>query len=171
MPADPDSRALHKHCPHNAVAQSLFSSTDQFWPFKSGTYFCSNIKRKNTLLTEDSTLLQDSILLCVLLSQVLVLGQKPVIPLKKPQTSLKCKTYLSYTKSFNQNWAGIELQVPIAQQQPQEKKKKEKKRQRQKLPNEFKTDIYVRTVSQFTFFLIPEDGQNRDHLAFSSIIV
>lgn len=169
MPADADSRALHKHCPNNAVPRVSSAAQTSFDLLK--------VALISALTSRDKTpswrwtahcYTQDSILLCVLLSQTLVLGQKPVTSFKKPQTSLKCEIHLSYTKSSNQNGIGTELQVPIAQEQPQKKHIKteteiaEHKRVQNRHPCQ---------NCQFTSFLIPEDGQNRDHLAFSSIIL
>lgn len=150
MQAGPDSRALHKHRPNNAVPRVSSTAQTSFHLLKVAL-ISAVISRDKIPYWQWTAYCytQDSILLCVLLSQVLVLGQKPTISSKKPQTSLKCETHLSCTKSFNQNWTGIELQVLITQEQPQ--KKKEKGRDKNcRTPNEFKTHIYVRTVRQFT---------------------
>lgn len=185
MPAGSEQSSTQA-LPQQCSAQSPFSSTDQLWPLEGGTYFCSDTKRQNWQWTAHCYT-QDSILLCVLLSQVLVLGQKPVKSFEKPQTSLKCETHVSCTKSFNQK---LNRHRETSSHCTRTATEKKKKRQRQKFQSTkwVQKRYLCQIVSQFMSFLIPEagpkqlwphapiannmhSGQSRNHSAFSSIIL
>lgn len=159
------------HCPNNAVPRVSSASQTSFELLKVALIPAVTSRDKTPSWQWTAHFYtQDSILLCVLLSQVLVLGQRPVTSFKKPQTSLKCETHLSCTKSFNQNQTGIELQVPTAQEQPQKKNiKAETKLQDTKWVQNRQQRQNCKSV--YTLSYSWKWAKQRDRLAFSSIIL